>query len=703
VSNFPSLFVRTPGPDGVYQSAATAPGSTDDGYVIVGPDFSRQYNYLTYKNDFGKAVATFSADQHIFKGGIEYHEIAILDQFLQGAGSVVRFDSLSDFQNGIVATSPLNSAFTGGTASSTLQAGNSVFIANGAITHNPSDTDANFKFGIGSGFIEDEWYATENLNFQFGLRYDEYYSSDKPVLNPNFGLRYGFSNQGNLDGLNAWLPRASFSYNLTPDWMQLPDTALTLRGGVGRYSGGFQTVWVTNNYGTTGITSVAAAGIPGQGSFSGVPSNLAAAGVLSGGQFNETTWLNDLNTGPLASASVLKNSTVNAMLPNFKLPNTWRMNLGTDITFGDGWLGSGWQATFDFLHLSSYAQPYWTNLRVRPSTQTAPDGRFIYQWTFDPANGRPDPAGGVTTTPLTGSDIGIGSADGGTGTFLIAAVQKQWTDTGLGDFNVNLGYAHSKVTDISPSTSSTASSNYANRASLNYNEPEVGTSDYERVHRVTAQLNWSEKFFGDSATRLNLFFQRMSGQHYSFTFSGNPFGPTSGGTTNRSLLYVPMTDPATGLVTATSDPKALFKSGFDFTGFNAMLKATGLLKYAGEIVPRNAFSGRWDSLLNLGLEQEIPSAFEGHHIVLSMAIFNFGNLINKHWGQYTSPNFYQAYTVATVDSLTGTTSSCGLSGPAIASKYCYTAFSSTAAVQTNFSTTRAASVWSMQLGARYEF
>jgi len=89
--------------------------------------------------------------------------------------------------------------------------------------------------------------------------------------------------------------------------------------------------------------------------------------------------------------------------------------------------------------------------------------------------------------------------------------------------------------------------------------------------------------------------------------------------------------------------------------------------------------------------------------VLSMAIFNFGNLINKHWGQYTSPNFYQAYTVATVDSLTGTTSSCGLSGPAIASKYCYTAFSSTAAVQTNFSTTRAASVWSMQLGARYEF
>src|SRR6202000_3156248 len=136
----------------------------------------------------------------------------------------------------------------------------------------PSETDANFKFGLGSVFIEDEWYVTDELNVQLGARYDRYSSDDKPILNPTFAARYGYSNQGNVDGLSVWDPRASFGYNPTADW--LGDNGITLRGGIGKYSGGFQTVWITINYGNTGVTSVAAAGIPGVGSFSTIHSNL---------------------------------------------------------------------------------------------------------------------------------------------------------------------------------------------------------------------------------------------------------------------------------------------------------------------------------------------------------------------------------------------------------------------------------------------
>jgi hypothetical protein len=105
----------------------------------------------------------------------------------------------------------------------------------------------------------------------------------------------------------------------------------------------------------------------------------------------------------------------------------------------------------------------------------------------------------------------------------------------------------------------------------------------------------------------------------------------------------------------------------------------------------------------MSIEQEIPVFFRDHRLVASLDIFNFGNLINKNWGRYTSPNFYQAYQAATVDSLTGSTSSCGLTGAAIASKYCFTGFQTPSQIASSQSTTRSASTWQIQFGIRYEF
>src|SRR6185437_14842239 len=51
--NFPEVYVRTPGGDGTL-------GTSDDGYVRLGPDFSRQYNFLYYRNDYAKALGTYT-------------------------------------------------------------------------------------------------------------------------------------------------------------------------------------------------------------------------------------------------------------------------------------------------------------------------------------------------------------------------------------------------------------------------------------------------------------------------------------------------------------------------------------------------------------------------------------------------------------------------------------------------------------------
>lgn len=204
-------------------------------------------------------------------------------------------------------------------------------------------------------------------------------------------------------------------------------------------------------------------------------------------------------------------------------------------------------------------------------------------------------------------------------------------------------------------------------------------------------------------TRLNIFAQMMSGQHYSLidkivsSSTQSPFGPT--GTSGNSLMYIPKVDPSTGLVSATSDPLVTYAAGFNFDQFNSMLERTGAIKYAGKIAPRNSASGPWSTLLNLSVEQEIapdwaPVLDDSHRIVVSADIFNFLNLLNPAWGAYTSPNFYQAFEAVDATIVGG--------------KYLYSGYStanpsSSININNNFTTQRTQSTYQIALGVRYEF
>lgn len=686
-TNFPEVSVRVPGANGVYEygtATTAAPTSSDDGYITLGPDIFRHWNYLFYKNDSIKGMLTYTLGDHTLKGGVEMHRIGIINSFTPGAQSVVRFDSISDFQNGIIAQTLDKRSNT----RSQLN-GTSVYYSSGP-DGNPADADARFRFYIESGFVQDEWHPIDHLKVEGGLRYDQYVSNDRPVLNKYFQQRYGFSNQRNVNGLHALLPRLSFTYSdWVPDQNLIPDTAVTFRGGLGKYSGGFQTVWVSNSYANTGVTSVTTFGFPGGGGAGTCTSANAFGCVPTILPTNHQQWLTDLNNGPLSLASVQQTSAVNAILPNFKLPSTMRYNLGFDVFFGDGWLGSDWQWSVDALAMNFYNQPYWANLRITPSGSTAPDGRIIYRWVFDAAH--PDP---VTGKPLTfGSDIGMGSKSGASGMYFITNVQKDWKNTGFGDFTFNVGYTHSHETEVSPATSSTASSSYFNRAGVNYNEPEIGTSDYQRDHRFVATLNVVERFFGDLETRFNFYGSEMSGQHYSATYNNNSagsslFGP-AGNTFSGSLIYVPAAD-GSGNVTATSDPRVAYGGGFDVAAFNTMLHQTGLIKYAGHIEPRGALQGPWDTLINMGVEQELPTVFEGHHLIASLDIFNLANLINPKWGSFVYPPFPQNVQMLQANIVNG--------------QYQYVNFGSAAQIKQNYyRVTRTASTYQIQVGIRYEF
>jgi hypothetical protein len=303
---------------------------------------------------------------------------------------------------------------------------------------------------------------------------------------------------------------------------------------------------------------------------------------------------------------------------------------------------------------------------------TAPDGRPIY--------GFRDNRG------ATQNDLVLTNTSKGYGYVFTAGVDKDWDLGNFGQLYSAATYGYQHIKEIEPATSSVANSNFEQFTTYDPNNPALSTSNYETRHRVTANLSWSKAFFGDSKTTFSLFYEAREGQPYSFTYTcsaaANAFGDTgcARGGRNRELFYVP---------TGASDPRVNFSAAGSISPavLDAYIVRNGLDAYRGQIAPRNAFYAPWTHRVDAKIIQEIPSFWDGHAIELSLDIFNLTNLINKNWGRIEQvPFFYN------VD--TGITPAIGPDG-----KYVYTGTPRDTSLQTS----NRASVWQIQIGAKYRF
>jgi hypothetical protein len=286
--------------------------------------------------------------------------------------------------------------------------------------------------------------------------------------------------------------------------------------------------------------------------------------------------------------------------------------------------------------------------------------------------------------------------------------------------DVRSTYTYTESEDGNPMTSSQPDSSYVRFASADHNNPVLATSDYEIRHKFTVNANYTRAFFGDNETSINVFAQRRSGLPFSYVYHSsrtgnydNDFGNAvpqsySGalGTSNQ-LFYVPQTD-GNGVVTATSDPRITYASGFNLTDFNAFLNNTGLIKYAGSIAPRNAFRTGAVTTVDLRLSQEIPvPVLPTGKLKLYMDIENFGNLLNEKWGVLEQYPFYRGVGTVVLNCQTaGVASSCAAPNAV----YQYSSLQSAGAAGTPLggeakrpNAQLPASTWQSKFGARISF
>ena len=574
--------------------------------VEFGTNYSYQANVLDVKTLSAAWAGTYYAGDHTIKGGFDYEKDTTYNLFLQNYFGSYTFED--------------SKAPDGSTIS-----GLDNFLAGNYYQYRYSrpsnglglnDVAANFVLKQWGIFLQDTWQVNDHLSLQYGVRVDIPSIGDKPIYNPLFAAApvgssynpvtqtgtpatggFGRTNQTTPGG-QVVQPRVSFNYNFNTELLT------QIRGGAGLFISNPPGVWIGNIFSNSGAT---------QTQFNCGPTQKAPCNtnlpVFSPDAHNQ-------NDGVIGSGQ----QTVNTLSPGFRLPSVWKFSLGFDKQLP--WWGL--IATADYEHIKVRDSIFYQNLNVGAPTAKLPDGRFSYYKlpNLDPrAKGQQSrylSNGAFSDGTINLADSSSGSADS-----LALSVKKPFSTTWSG----MVGLTFSRATEVNPGTSSVARSNYVNNYIYNPNVDSASPSNYSIPRRVIAGLNWQHQFFGNYTTSASMFYDGHNASPYSWTFGND----ANGDGVSNDLVYIPK--PGDVSFRAGTSAK-LIEQFYDY------IKTNDYLKYhQGQTAGRNGDRAGWLNQIDLSFSQEIPGIFKGNKGVIKLDVYNFTNLLNKHWGIEKRANF----------------------------------------------------------------
>ncbi len=551
-------------------------GAQVNGSVVFGTENSRQLNAITTKELNGNLSAEYSFGNHTLNFGGEADQQKYSDQFVQNFFGNYTFATPSAWEAG---TPPLAYQL------SVPYPGRTLTDAFGIWTYT--------ALGL---FLQDTWKPSAPWTIVGGIRLDDPYVPDKPQTAAGFQQAFGISNTTTNNGNYTVSPRVGFVY-------EFPAKAKTqLRGGVGLFQGRNPAVWLTNAYQNTGAIS-----------------NVTATTA----QLPSITFVPDVTAQPVPKGTP-PTPNINVTDPNFIQPAVWKGNLAFDRELP--WDGIIATVEVDAIETYKAIQYQFLNYKLASTgSQTAPDGRIRYDGVITPTG--TFVSGGVLTTFPASSVSGrrristfadvieLDNTDKGSDTDLTLELARPMRN----HWAWSASWTHMRATEVSPITSSTALSNYQNRAVFNPNEDTASLSNTNIKDRIVATLTREFQFFPHAKTTVSLVYQGRTGHPYSWVFHGDANGD---GLTFNDLFYVP---------TGPDDPRVRFVSTAERDAFFAFVNSTDLKNYAGGHAPRNSETSPWTDTIDLRISQEIP-IYHSVKTELYLDLINIGNMIKKSWG-----------------------------------------------------------------------
>ncbi|MDA3800426.1 MAG: TonB-dependent receptor [Kiritimatiellae bacterium] len=573
--------------------------NTTDGTQSVEPYISAGYELFTWNNGVNNNIfniidnVTFSLNSHKITAGASFEYQMANNSYMRNGTGYYRYASLDDFLN---QAAPRDFALTYGYDGET----------------NPAAEVAFNQVGV---YAQDEWNVNPDLKLTFGVRADYLKYVDNILTNNAIlALDYGGTsiNTGEWPAGNIqFSPRVGFTWDVTGD------QTLKVRGGTGIFAGRLPLVFFTNMPTNAGMV---------QGSYNAVttynedwtidevdPVLASLAGPMITDVDEMISTLNLQNTITPEDGALPRD--VNAVDPNFKMPQVWKTSLAVDYNLP---VSFPLMVTLEGMYTNSLNGVMLKNYNLQEADATwdrfsGDDDRYIY----------PD-----------NDQIEYTSRNA----YVLANNSEGWGAIGnitintqpVNNLNIMAAYTRTESKEVSGMPGSAAYSAYNGQIQVNGpHMPMVQRSQYVVPSKAIASISYSLPYAKDHmSTSFNLFYVGYSAGGYSFTYSNDMNG--DGYATD--LIYIPSAKGDINFISA-ADEDAFFA----FVDQDSYLSA-----HKGEYAEAYSARAPWVHSFDLRVAQNfsINSGNTKQTLQFTLDFVNFGNLINNEWG--ISKNMYNS-------------------------------------------------------------
>ena len=519
--------------------------------VSFGTEFSSQANALDQDVIEVTDDYTFLKGKHTFTVGSHNEFYKFWNLFIQARNGDYRFSSLANFAAGIA----------------------------GSYTHNFSNTAnpleaAEFsvrQFGVYAG---DRWRLRDNFTLTYGIRADLPRFPEKPLANPLSVSTFGYATDV-TPSPTTWSPRVGFNWDLAGG-----GRGRQLRGGVGIFAGRTPYVWLSNQYGNTGVQFT----------------NLS----VSFNANNQIPFVANPDAQPkTVTGGATGRQTINLIDPDYKYPTVVRGNLAVDHELGL----FGLVGTAEMVFTKDLQGIYYQNINFVPNG-VAPDGRTTYR---------------RFNTDLNDVML-LGNTTKGDAWTISLKLDRPFRN-GL---MVSGSYSYNDAHSITDGTSSVARSNWTTTPiGLDTNNPPLTRSNYSAGNRINFSATLPINLGKGIRSWASLYYNGQDGRPYNINFNGDA---NLDSITNNDLIFVPASADQVNVTNGTWEQLDAF-----------LRNDPAASKSRGKIMERNTARAPWSNQLDFRYAVNVPTGTQAK-LEFTADVINLLNLFNKDWGwQYWPP------------------------------------------------------------------